>query len=232
MAKDIRRQYDDVAETFSKNHVIGWNSNDMNRRHFYSIVRSFFPNRRAISGKRVLDIACGDGYDAARYLRRGFSVFGVDASRSMLEIARERYPAINFKLGMAERLPYGDGSFDAVFSKYAIMTSRDLRPIFREAHRVLKKGGIFIYLVTHPFRQHFEKKSARADYFKQKLVTSNILNGSVSLREPTHTLGEYLSPDFLERFDVLRFEERFEPAAERIGKGVYPGYFVLACRKR
>ena len=226
MKKDIRKQYNSVAEEFSKNHNIGENSNDKNRLHFYSFLD--FPFRN----KSLLDLACGDGLDANNYSNKGALVSGIDASEAMIDIAKKKYPHIDFKVGLAEKLPYKDNSFDVVTSKYSIMTSSDMFPIFAEVHRVLKPRGIFIYLVTHPFRQYFEKCSESADYFHQEIVTSNILNDTISLKEPSHTFNEYYSPEVLSNFDIIKYEEAFDPAAERINGRVYPGYFIITCQKR
>jgi|CXWL01.1.fsa_nt_gi ubiquinone/menaquinone biosynthesis C-methylase UbiE len=228
MAKNISRQYDAFAETFSVNHSVGENSNNKNRSHFYSLLGDlpFVPKAT------ILDLACGDGLDANHYKENGFEVMGIDASKELVRIARGKYPNIDFKVGLAEKLPYQDECFNAVFSKYAIMTSKDMQPIFTEAHRVLKEGGYFAYLVTHPFRQYFEKKSKEADYFQQEMVTSNILNNSVSVNEPSHTFNEFLSRNFLEKFDIINFEEAFDPAAERVEGRTYPGYFIVVAKKR
>ena len=59
MKKDIRKQYNNFALTFSENHNIGENSNDKNRLHFYSIMKSL----PFVKNMKVLDLACGDGYD-------------------------------------------------------------------------------------------------------------------------------------------------------------------------
>lgn len=226
MKKDIRKQYNLIAGEFSINHNIGENSNDKNRLHFYSFLDS------QIKGKLLLDLACGDGFDANQYSNQGAIVAGIDASEAMVRIAKQKYPHIDFKVSLAEELPYKNESFDIVTSKYAIMTSADMQPIFAEVNRVLKPNGIFTYLATHPFRQYFEKRSQSADYFHQEIVTSNILNNSISLKEPSHTFNEYFSNEVLKNFDIIKFEESFDPAAERIDKRVYPCYFIITCKKR
>lgn len=228
MTKNITKQYDAFAKTFSVNHSIGENSNNKNRSHFYSLLEEL----PLMPKTTILDLACGDGFDAHHYKENGFDVAGIDASKELIRIAQGKYPSVDFKVGLAEKLPYQDKYFDAVFSKYAIMTSEDIQPIFNEAHRVLKKGGYFVYLVTHPFRQYFEKKSKDADYFQQETVTSNILNNSVSVQEPSHTLNEFFSRNFLEKFDIVNFEEAFDPAAERVEDRTYPGYFIVVAKKR
>jgi ubiquinone/menaquinone biosynthesis C-methylase UbiE len=228
MPKNISKQYNDFAHIFSANHGIGENSNNKNRLHFYSMLERLPLKPHAC----VLDLACGDGFDAKHYTDVGFETVGIDASKEMIRIAKENHPTIDFRVSLAEDLPYSDECFDAVFSKYAIMTSKDMGKIFNEVNRVLKKDGYFAYLVTHPFRQYFEKKDQEADYFHQEIVTSNILNNSVSVKEPSHTLNEFFSQEFLSTFDLIAFEEDFDPAAERIEGRTYPGYFIVIAKKR
>jgi ubiquinone/menaquinone biosynthesis C-methylase UbiE len=228
MSKNISKQYDGFADIFSANHGIGENSNNKNRLHFYSMLEKL----PLEPGTHVLDLACGDGFDAQHYADAGFKTVGIDASKEMIRIAKENHQTIDFRVGLAESLPYSNEYFDAVFSKYAIMTSKDMKKIFNEAHRVLKKDGYFAYLVTHPFRQYFERKDSDADYFQQEIVTSNILNNTVSVKEPSHTLNEFFSATFLSNFDLISFEEAFDPAAERIEGRTYPGYFIVIAKKR
>jgi ubiquinone/menaquinone biosynthesis C-methylase UbiE len=226
MNNDIRKQYNDFASDFSKNHSIGENSNNQNRVEFYEHLTFLEPEQK------LLDLCCGDGFDANTYKQKGLEVSGIDASEKLISIATKNYKGIDFSVGLAEELPYHNESFDVVTSKYSIMTSSDMDPIFNEVHRVLKSGGYFVYLMTHPFRQYFEKRSEKANYFKQEIVTCNILNNSVTLQEPTHTFNEYFNKNFFSKFDVIDFKESFDPAAEQVGGRTYPGYFIVVCKKR
>lgn len=221
--KDIRKQYNNFSGTFSHNQI---EKNQVNREVMYN----FIPND--LSGKKVLDLACGDGVDANYYRELGGEVTGLDASEEMIELARNKYPDVDFKIGFAEDLPYQDEEFDCVFSKYAIMTSADMKPIFNEVHRVLKPGGEFIYLVTHPFRQYMERKDLSDNYFNQIEVQCNILDSTVTVVEPTHTMNDYLNTDFLSRFELVDYIEAFDPAAEQVHDGKYPGFFVLKAKKK
>jgi len=185
-----------------------------------------------LSGMKVLDLACGDGIDAEHYRDLGGEVIGLDASEELIKIAKEKYPEVSFICGVAEKLPFDNNTFDAVFSKYAIMTSADMNPIFDEAYRVLKPKGTFIYLVTHPFRQFMERRDLSDNYFEQKLVDCLILNGTVILQEPTHTMNEYLNKDFFRKFEMIDFIESHDPAAEQIYGGQYPCFFVVKSKKK
>ena len=187
---DLSKQYNDFAKKFSDVHDQGENSNRDNRKVFYEHIDFLKP------GMKLLDVACGDGLDLTYYKTLGAEISGIDASEELIAIAKEKNPGADIRVGSFDKLPFEDASFDIVLSKYAIQTSSDMAPAFSEMHRVLKSGGTMMYLVTHPFRQYFEKKEADADYFEQKVVDSNILNGSIIVKEPSHTMNEYLS-DFL-----------------------------------
>jgi SAM-dependent methyltransferase len=72
------------------------------------------------SGTRLLDVACGPGHIAAGAAARGAKAVGVDAAEGMVAVARARYAEIEFQLGDAERLPFGDASFDAVVAGFVV----------------------------------------------------------------------------------------------------------------
>jgi len=223
MSRDIRQQYDDVSEAFIDNHI---DTNQINRAKMRDFVGG------DLLGKLLLDLCCGDGYDANHYQSLGAIVQGLDASGALISKAQKDYSKIIFTEGLAESMPYADGVFDIVTSKYAIMTSHDMGPIFDEVSRVLKPEGEFIYLVTHPMRQFIERKDLKSDYFEQTEVKSNILDNTVTVTEPTHTFNEYFNKKILERFDIHDFEECYDPAAEQIYGGKYPGFMIVKCVKR
>jgi ubiquinone/menaquinone biosynthesis C-methylase UbiE len=182
--------------------------------------------------KIVLDLGCGDGIDAEHYRRLGADVVGIDPSESLLNIAKQKYPEIKYINCLGESLPFKDNYFDSVYSKYALMTSKNMEPIFDEAYRVLKSGGEFVYLVTHPLRQFVERKENKTDYFEQTIVDCYILDGTVKLKEPTHTMNEYFNKKFFERFELVDFKESWDPAAEQIDGNKYPCYFIVKARKK
>ena len=59
----------------------------------------------------------------------------------MLSVAKERLPALNFSIGKAEKLEFNADCFDLVFTVDVIHHIVDLSSYFREACRVLKRGG-------------------------------------------------------------------------------------------
>ncbi|GIE74209.1 hypothetical protein Aph02nite_01590 [Actinoplanes philippinensis] len=89
----------------------------------------------------VVDAACGTGRHSEWLAGRGLRVIGVDDSPEMLDRARARVPAADFRAGRLESLPVADGQADAVVCALALTHVRDLRPVFAEFARVLRPGG-------------------------------------------------------------------------------------------
>lgn len=141
--RGLPRRYDLLAAALSFGQDPRW------RR---ALVRGLAP----APGERVLDVATGTGLVAAELLRQGaFSVVGIDQSTEMLGAARARFAAHAFGDGAsarpaarveliqaeAERLPFADGSFDALTFTYLLRYVDDPRAAIRELARVLRPGG-------------------------------------------------------------------------------------------
>lgn len=95
-------------------------------------------------GDRVLDVACGTGVLARRARAEvgpSGSVTGIDAGSGMVAVAREIEPAVEWRLGSAESLPFPDASFDAVLCQFGLMFFADRETAVREMLRVLEPDG-------------------------------------------------------------------------------------------
>lgn len=92
-------------------------------------------------GTRLLDVGCGTGMAAQLATARGAQVSGLDASSASIEVARERTPEGDFRIGEMEELPFADHAFDAVTSFNAFQYAADPVAALREALRVSAPGG-------------------------------------------------------------------------------------------
>lgn len=96
------------------------------------------------SGQRVLDVACGTGVlarAAADRVGPTGSVVGLDVNEQMLAVAAVAAPAVEWRNGAAESLPFEDGSFDAAVSQFGLMFFEDRVASLRELTRVPRPGG-------------------------------------------------------------------------------------------
>jgi demethylmenaquinone methyltransferase/2-methoxy-6-polyprenyl-1,4-benzoquinol methylase len=92
---------------------------------------------------RVLDVATGTGMVAqALHDRYGCAVVGLDQSADMLAVARSRDGVYETIVeGRAERLPFGDATFDHLTFTYLLRYVDDPAATMRELARVVKPGG-------------------------------------------------------------------------------------------
>jgi SAM-dependent methyltransferase len=93
-------------------------------------------------GECILDLGCGDGQLTERIAATGASVVGIDASAQMVAAARKR--GVKADKGAAEKLPYPDHTFDAVFSNAVLHWVRGQDDMLSEVRRVLRPGGRFV----------------------------------------------------------------------------------------
>jgi ubiquinone/menaquinone biosynthesis C-methylase UbiE len=110
----------------------------------------------AAGARRILDVGCGTGAMAVAAAERWPSaiVDGVDASEGMLAIARREldgHPAslgdrVRYTQGYADRLPFGDGTFDVVLSAFVLQLVPSRPRALREMRRVLRPGGRLAYV--------------------------------------------------------------------------------------
>jgi SAM-dependent methyltransferase len=94
---------------------------------------------------RVLDVGCGGGQvaKAVKRERPDLSVFACDVSRAALAAASVSPAGVDFRLALAERLPYDDAEFDFVWIFDVLEHVDDPELVLREVARVLKPGGGF-----------------------------------------------------------------------------------------
>src|SRR6056297_173562 len=101
-----------------------------------------------VPGSELLDAGCGTGNFSLKLAEKGVMVTGVDISEEMMSIAKRKTAeagfSIDYKYGDLYELPFGDESFDAVFSMAAFEFIKEPQKAFDELMRVVKKGGILM----------------------------------------------------------------------------------------
>lgn len=96
------------------------------------------------AGRRVLDVGCGPGSLTAALatLLGAGHVAAVDPSEDFVAACRDRVPGADVRVGVAERLPFEDGSFDAVLAQLVVPLMEDREAGVREMARVARPGGV------------------------------------------------------------------------------------------
>ena len=92
-------------------------------------------------GTRMLDLATGPGYVAARGAERGASVVGVDVAGAMVSLAGRLHPGLDFRQADAHELPFDHASFDAVVGNFLILHLGRPEQAMAGFARVLRPGG-------------------------------------------------------------------------------------------
>jgi len=147
--KDTIRWYDDNADAYAEN---------AKKVSFEQSIEAFLS--RLPAHPRVLEAGCGTGRDARVFRAKGAEVTGVDISEGLIAVARKENPDISFVSSSFLSLPFGDASFDGVWSHASLVhleTVEEVRQALAEFYRVTKPGG-FLYVYVK--QQQGEEKTA------------------------------------------------------------------------
>lgn len=101
-------------------------------------------------GEVVLDLACGQGYFARLIAAAGTEVTGVDLSKELIAMAKEKSPAISYHVASSESTGLKKESIDVVVTVLAFENIKKIDETVAEIQRVLKKEGRFILVMLHP----------------------------------------------------------------------------------
>jgi glycosyltransferase involved in cell wall biosynthesis/SAM-dependent methyltransferase len=113
--------------------------------------------RELCADRRVLDIACGEGYGSDLLARVATFVVGIDIVPDVARHARQRYgrPAVTFAAGTCAAIPLADRSVDVVVSFETLEHHDQHDAMMREVKRVLTPGGVLI--ISSPDRREYSE---------------------------------------------------------------------------
>lgn len=149
-------------------------------------TRPFRRDRQALVARargRVLEIGIGTGANLPYYSAAATEVIGLEPSGAMLGDAARLAAGLpgsdrfSFVVGGAESLPFADASFDTVIACLVFCTIPDTENAAKEALRVLKPGGQFLFFehVAHP-RESVRRWQDRLNPAWKKLACGCHLN--------------------------------------------------------
>jgi SAM-dependent methyltransferase len=128
------------------------------REQMAAVTNALVEAAQPQAGMLVLDLASGNGEPALSLGRRvapGGRVTATDLNEGMLSALRANAAAdqvtnIDTKVCDAHELPFADGSFDLVTSRFGVMFFADTRAALRDIKRVMKPAGRVAFLVWGP----------------------------------------------------------------------------------
>jgi len=160
-----------------------------------------------------LDLGCGAGIDcflATQKVGKNGKVIGVDMTEEMIKKAKlnaKKLGAKNIKfvLGEIENLPIKDNSIDIIITNCVINLTPDKTETFKEAYRVLRKGG----------KMYISDIVLLKELSKEQKNNKDLLTGCVA--------GALLKEDYLEKIRKVGFDVHILSENEEISKQQYHG---------
>ncbi|HUL96033.1 MAG TPA: class I SAM-dependent methyltransferase [Usitatibacter sp.] len=141
--------------------------------------------RRWAAGKRVLDVACGEGYGSALLAQVAASVVGIDIAEAAIAHAKQAYAAVpNLELRCAPCTALGlpDASVDLAVSFETVEHIAEQQQFVDELARVLKPGGVL--LLSCPNKLEYTDKRAYVNEFHVKELYRAELGQLIGSRFP------------------------------------------------
>ncbi|WP_132991490.1 class I SAM-dependent methyltransferase [Gordonia zhaorongruii] len=154
-----------------------------------------------VAGRDVLEIGCGSAPCARWLAAQGAHVVGLDVSAGMLAHAVDAMSLDDRRTPLvqsgAEQLPFADASFDIACSSFgAIPFVADSARAMREAARVLRPGGRWVFATNHPMRWMFlddpgpDGLVVQMSYFDRTPYSEADSDGTVTYVEHHRTMGD------------------------------------------
>ena len=130
-----------------------------------SVPKCWFPE---LAGLDLLGLACGGGQQAPIFAAAGANVTVLDNSMRQLEqdqgVGRREGLAIRSVLGdMRDLSCFDSESFDIVFNPCSVSFIPEVQPVFDEAYRILRPGGLLMCGFVNPVRYVFDEADLEAE---------------------------------------------------------------------
>jgi len=246
LLKKIFRRQPSPEESWTKERLetFIFNETTVEHLHRYNFAADL------LSDKRVLDIACGEGYGPHLLSHHARSVVGVDSCPTAIENAQRRYRKENlsFVCGDIEKIPFPANSFDAVVSFETLEHVLNHEQVFSEFCRVLTRGGILIisspdkkyysdlinYSNPHHKKELYEKefKDLVSKYFAyQHFYYQKYTKGSVIHSDKSPQISKWMSGNFQKTDQSCQLYGRFLIATasqQPLAPTEDPGSFYLS----
>ncbi len=193
MTKEIKKWWEETSQNYQKECDIPidihYGPGSPNENHYKLMGK--------LKGKKILEIGCGGAQCGIAMAKQGAKVIGIDLSTKQLkfakELAKKHKVDIKFYKGDIKNLKQiKSNSQDIVFSAWALLYVDDLLKCFKEVKRVLKKNGLFVFSLNHPFWWVLDKDNMKAkrSYFKTGKYTQTFSDKTKKFVMYRHTVSD------------------------------------------
>lgn len=235
---------------------------------FFEDVRSFrggtqkfvyqLVDFQQFAGKSMLEVGCGLGSDLLHAAKAGASVVGIDISRRSVGLASKQFAlsgiAGQFIHGDAESLPFGNASFDVIYSFGVLHHTPDTVGAINECLRVLKSEGVLVLMlynstswltVVEPYlwrikrflsRREFDESTDRSEVVRRYDGEDNPLGKAYSSVEVKRMLAGFHDVRLRRRSPRLRgsslFVKLYYLILDYSGINSWFGFWTLATARK
>ena len=195
-----------------------------------------------LKGKKLLGLASGGGQQMPIFSKLGAECTVFDNSKAQLEAermvaAREGYDIAILQGDMTKPLPFPNESFDLIFHPVSNCYVEDVRPIWRECYRILKKGGALLAGFDNGINFLFEDDSLqvvnRLPFNPLKMPKERFerMANNYEAIQFSHSLEEQIGGQLEAGFTLLSlYEDRDRPGGPAISQYA-PQYIATYARK-
>ncbi|MEW6685504.1 MAG: class I SAM-dependent methyltransferase [Candidatus Edwardsbacteria bacterium] len=170
MTKEIEKWWEESSKYFQEEAKIPTTSAHWGVHAPYEKELNLLGN---VKGKKILEVGCGGGQSSIALAKKGAICTGIDISKEQLKfaekLAKKENVKVKFIKGSFQNLSqFKPRSFDIVISAWAFQYSPSLNKLFKEVYRVVKKNGLFVFSLPHPFHDIINVKTYKIEksYFK------------------------------------------------------------------
>jgi len=169
------------------------------------------------SAPRVLDFGCGAGRHTVYFARKGFEVYGFDASEAALgqaakALEREGLQANLRVWDMTEPLPYEDRFFDAVIATRVIHHTyvENIKKIAEEINRTLKKEG-YLFIQVSAFSPEEKSEPRQKEWeFEEPEPRTYVYTGGEEKGIPHHHFTKQELLNLFKNYSIIDFHSKTE----------------------
>jgi len=200
--KSVKNLYNQIAKKYKKNR--SRIANDVTE---LPKVLEFAGN---VKGLKILDLGCGLGIHAKKYLTRGASVLGIDVSEEMIKICKDYCNGEGeFFVADFENTEFDKSSFDLIIASFSLHYSNKLNLLFHKFYSWIKPNGRMIFSIYHPIKYFL--KTQNFDFSESKKISFKLSSSDVEIFNYYHPIERYFQWFMESGFELVKIAETTIP---------------------